>query len=213
MKTVLGKKIGMTQIFTEEGIVIPVTVVEAGPVVITQVKTVKTDGYNAVQIGYEKAKESALNKPLKGHFKKSDIEAKRYLAEFKVEDNIPYEIGQTITVADFEEGKKVDVTGTSKGKGTQGAIKRHGQARGPMGHGSKHHRLIGSRGASSTPSRVIKGLNGPGRTGFETITTQNLVIAKILPEKNIMLIKGAVPGPKGSLLKIRDAIKVGRKNK
>lgn len=213
MKTVLGKKIGMTQIFTEEGIVIPVTVVEAGPVVITQVKTEETDGYNAVQIGYQKARESALNKPLKGHFKKSDIEAKRYLTEFRVDDNTSYEIGQIITVADFEEGKKVDVTGTSKGKGTQGAIKRHGQSRGPMGHGSKHHRLIGSRGASSTPSRVIKGLNGPGRTGFETITTQNLVIAKILPEKNIMLIKGAVPGPKGALLKIRDAIKVGRKNK
>lgn len=210
MKTVLGKKIGMTQIFTEEGIVIPVTVVEVGPVVVTQVRTEATDGYKAVQIGFGKAKESHLNKPLKGHFEKSGLEPKRYLAEFRVDDSTQYEVGQTITVADFEEGKKVDVTGTSKGKGTQGTIKRHGNSRGPMSHGSKHHRLVGSLGASSYPARVFKGQHASGRMGFETITTQNLVIAKILPEKNIMLIKGAVPGPKGTVLKIRDAIKVGK---
>ena len=210
MKTVLGKKIGMTQIFTEEGIVIPVTVVEVGPVVVTQVRTDKVDGYKAVQIGFGKVKESRLNKPQKGHFEKSGLECKRYLAEFRVDDSIQYEVGQTITVSDFQEGKKVDVTGTSKGKGTQGAVKRHGNSRGPMSHGSKHHRLVGSLGASSYPARVFKGQHAAGRMGFETITTQNLVIAKILPEKNIMLIKGAVPGPKGTLLKIRDAIKVGK---
>lgn len=207
MKTILGKKVGMTQIFTEAGEVIPVTVVEAGPVVVTQVKTKDIDGYEGVQIGYEEAKATKVNKPLKGHFEKSNLEFKKHLTEFKVEDASAFETGQTITVEDFEAGKKVDVTGTSKGKGTQGPIKRHNQSRGPMSHGSKYHRGPGSLGASSFPSRVFKGQNGAGRMGAETVTVQNLEVVKTIPEKNVMLVKGAVPGPKGTLLKIKNSVK------
>lgn len=207
MKAILGKKVGMTQIFTEAGEVIPVTVVEAGPVVVTQVKTQDIDGYEGVQVGYEDAKATKVNKPLKGHFEKSNVEFKKHLIEFRVEDAKTYETGQTITVEDFEVGKKVDVTGTSKGKGTQGPIKRHGQSRGPMAHGSKFHRGPGGLGGSSFPGRVFKGQKAAGRMGAETVTVQNIEVVKTIPEKNVMLLKGAVPGPKGTLLTIKNSIK------
>ena len=197
MKTILGKKMGMTQIFTEHGTVVPVTVVEAGPMTVTQIKTVETDGYNAVQFGYEDAKPQRVNKPMTGHFDKNEIAPKKHLAEFRPEEGETYEIGQQITVADFEAGKKLDVTGTSKGKGTQGNIKRHGHHRGPMSHGSKHKRLAGALAAGTYPSRVFKGNAGPGRMGRETVTVQNVELVKVIEEQNLMLIKGAVPGNKG----------------
>ena len=206
MKTILGKKLGMTQIFTEHA-VIPVTVVEAGPVTVTQIKTVENDGYDAVQFGFEDAKPQRVNKPMTGHFAKNDIAPKKHLAEFRPEDGEAYEIGQQITVADFEEGKKLDVTGTSKGKGTQGNIKRHGNHRGPMSHGSKHKRLAGALAAGTYPSRVFKGNAGPGRMGRETVTVQNVELVKVIEEKNLMLIKGAVPGNKGGIVRIQYAVK------
>lgn len=207
MKTILGKKMGMTQIFTETGTVIPVTVVEAGPMTVTQIKTVETDGYDAVQFGYEDAKPQRVNKPMTGHFAKNDIAPKKHLAEFRPEEGETYEIGQQITVADFEEGKKLDVTGTSKGKGTQGNIKRHGHHRGPMSHGSKHKRLAGALAAGTYPSRVFKGNAGPGRMGRETVTVQNVELVKVIEEQNLMLIKGAVPGNKGGIVRIQYAVK------
>ena len=206
MKTILGKKLGMTQIFTEHA-VIPVTVVEAGPVTVTQIKTVENDGYDAVQFGFEDAKPQRVNKPMTGHFAKNDIAPKKHLAEFRPEDGETYEIGQQITAADFEEGKKLDVTGTSKGKGTQGNIKRHGHHRGPMSHGSKHKRLAGALAAGTYPSRVFKGNAGPGRMGRETVTVQNVELVKVIEEKNLMLIKGAVPGNKGGIVRIQYAVK------
>ena len=206
MKTILGKKLGMTQIFTEHA-VIPVTVVEAGPVTVTQIKTVENDGYDAVQVGFEDQKPQRVNKPMTGHFAKNDIAPKKHLAEFRPEDGEAYEIGQQITVADFEEGKKLDVTGTSKGKGTQGNIKRHGHHRGPMSHGSKHKRLAGALAAGTYPSRVFKGNAGPGRMGRETVTVQNVELVKVIEEKNLMLIKGAVPGNKGGIVRIQYAVK------
>ena len=206
MKTILGKKLGMTQIFTEHA-VIPVTVVEAGPVTVTQIKTVENDGYDAVQFGFEDAKPQRVNKPMTGHFAKNDIAPKKHLAEFRPEEGEAYEIGQQITVADFEEGKKLDVTGTSKGKGTQGNIKRHGHHRGPMSHGSKHKRLAGALAAGTYPSRVFKGNAGPGRMGRETVTDQNVELVKVIEEKNLMLIKGAVPGNKGGIVRIQYAVK------
>ena len=206
MKTILGKKLGMTQIFTEHA-VIPVTVVEAGPVTVTQIKTVENDGYDAVQFGFEDAKPQRVNKPMTGHFAKNDIAPKKHLAEFRPEDGEAYEIGQQITVADFEEGKKLNVTGTSKGKGTQGNIKRHGHHRGPMSHGSKHKRLAGALAAGTYPSRVFKGNAGPGRMGRETVTVQNVELVKVIEEKNLMLIKGAVPGNKGGIVRIQYAVK------
>ena len=207
MKTILGKKMGMTQIFTEAGAVVPVTVVEAGPVTVTQVKTVETDGYYAVQIGFEDAKPQRVNKPMTGHFEKAGVAPKKHLAEFRIEDGEAYELGQQITVADFEAGKKLDVTGTSKGKGTQGNIKRHGHHRGPMSHGSKHKRLAGALAAGTYPSRVFKGNAGPGRMGRETVTVQNVELVKVIEEKNLMLIKGAVPGNKGGIVRIQYAVK------
>ena len=207
MKAILGKKIGMTQIFAETGEVIPVTVIEAGPEVVTQVKTVETDGYNAVQVGFEDQKAHRVNKPLTGHFAKSGVSAKKHLAEFRVEDGETYEVGQIITVADFEEGSKLDITGTSKGKGTQGNIKRHGHHRGPMTHGSKHKRLAGALAAGTYPSRVFKGNKAPGRMGRETVTVQNVVLVKVDTDRNLMLVKGAVPGGKGSLVSIQYAVK------
>ena len=207
MKAILGKKIGMTQIFSEEGAVIPVTVIEAGPEVVTQVKTVESDGYSAVQVGFEDQKEHRVNKPMAGHFKKAGVSPKKHLSEFRTEEGDTYELGQTITVADFEEGMKIDITGTSKGKGTQGNIKRHHHRRGPMSHGSKHKRLPGALAAGTYPSRVFKGNAGPGRTGRDTVTVQNLVLVKVIAERNLMLVKGAVPGNKGGLLKIKPAIK------
>ena len=207
MKTILGKKMGMTQIFTEHGAVVPVTVVQAGPMTVTQIKTVETDGYDAVQFGFVDAKPQRVNKPMTGHFQKNDITPKKYLAEFRPEEGETYEVGQQITVADFEEGKKLDVTGTSKGKGTQGNIKRHGHHRGPMSHGSKHKRLAGALAAGTYPSRVFKGNAGPGRMGRETVTVQNVELVKVIEEQNLMLIKGAVPGNKGGLVRIQYAVK------
>ena len=207
MKTLLGKKIGMTQIFTEDGVVVPVTVIEAGPEVVTQVKTVETDGYNAVQVGFEDQKPQRVTKPLTGHFEKAGVAPKKHLAEFRVDEGETYEVGQEITVADFEEGMKLDVTGISKGKGTQGNIKRHGHRRGPMTHGSKHKRLAGALAAGTYPSRVFKGNKAPGRMGRETVTVQNVVLVKVIADRNLLLVKGAVPGKKGGVLRIRPAIK------
>ena len=207
MKMILGKKIGMTQIFTEAGDVIPVTVIEAGPETVTQIKTVETDGYNAVQVGFEDAKPQRVNKPMTGHYAKAGVPVKKHLAEFIPCEGETYEVGQTITVADFEEGKKLDITGVSKGKGTQGNIKRHGHHRGPMTHGSKHKRLAGALAAGTYPSRVFKGNAGPGRMGRETVTVQNIVLVKVIEDRNLMLVKGAVPGNKGGLLRISYAVK------
>ena len=207
MKMILGKKVGMTQIFTEAGDVVPVTVIEAGPEVVTQIKTVETDGYNAVQVGFEDQKPQRVNKPMTGHFAKNDIPVKKHLAEFRTEEGESYEVGQVITVADFEVGKKLDITGTSKGKGTQGNIKRHGHHRGPMTHGSKHKRLAGALAAGTYPSRVFKGNKGPGRMGRETVTVQNVELVKVIEDRNLMLVKGAVPGNKGGLLRIQYAVK------
>ena len=207
MKTLLGKKIGMTQIFTEDGQVVPVTVVEAGPEVVTQIKTVETDGYNAVQVGYEDQKAHRVNKPMNGHYEKAGVAPKKHLAEFRIEDGETYELGQEITVADFEEGMKIDITGISKGKGTQGNIKRHGHHRGPMSHGSKHKRLAGALAAGTYTSRVFKGNKAPGRMGRDKITVQNVVLVKVIADRNLMLVKGAVPGKKGGVVRIRPAIK------
>lgn len=207
MKTILGKKVGMTQIFAETGEVIPVTVIQAGPEVVTQIKTVETDGYSAVQVGFEDTMTHRLNKPQKGHLAKSGEALKKHLAEFVPAEGETYELGQTITVADFEVGSKMDVTGVSKGKGTQGNIKRHGHHRGPMTHGSKHKRLAGALAGATYPSRVFKGNKGPGRTGRDTVTVQNVDLVKIDTDRNLMLLKGAVPGGKGSLVKIQYAVK------
>jgi large subunit ribosomal protein L3 len=207
MKAILGKKVGMTQIFSEAGEIIPVTVIEAGPAVVTQIKTVETDGYYGVQIGFEDKKTSRVIKPEAGHFKKAGVSAKKHLAEFRPEEGDAFELGQAITVADFEEGTKLDITGTSKGKGTQGNIKRNHHRRGPMSHGSKHKRLPGGLAAATYPSRVFLGNEGPGRTGRDTVTVQNLVLVKTIADRNLMLVKGAVPGNKGGLLKIRTAVK------
>ena len=207
MKAILGKKIGMTQIFKESGEVVPVTVIEAGPEVVTQIKTVETDGYDAVQVGFEDQKPQRVNKPMTGHFEKSGTAPKKYLAEFRNDEGETYEVGQIITVADFEEGKKLDITGVSKGKGTQGNIKRHGHHRGPMTHGSKHKRLAGALAGATYPSRVFPGNAGPGRMGRDTVTVQNVELVKIDTDRNLMLVKGAVPGGKGSLVKIRYAVK------
>ena len=207
MLTILGKKMGMTQIFTESGEMIPVTVVEAGPATVTQVKTVETDGYNAVQIGFENLKENRAIKPQKGHFDKWNSPLKRHLTEIRLEEGETYENGQIITVEYFEEGSLLDVTGTSKGKGTQGNIKRHGHSRGPMTHGSKHKRMVGALAGASYPGRVFKGNDGPGRMGRDTITVQNVELVKTIPERHVMLIKGALPGKKGGILKIQYAVK------
>ena len=206
-KIILGKKVGMTQIFTEEGVNIPVTVIEAGPCPVVQIKTMETDGYDAVQIGYVDLKEGRANKPTKGHFAKWETPLKKYLAEFRMAEGEAYEAGTEITVTDFEEGKKLDVTGTSKGKGTQGNIKRHHHHRGPMTHGSKHKRLPGALAAGTYPSRVFKGNKGPGRMGRETVTVQNVELVKVIPERNILLVKGAIPGGRGSIVRVRYAVK------
>lgn len=208
MKAILGRKIGMTQIFTEDGTVIPVTVIEAGPVKVVQKKTVEKDGYNAIQVGFGDIREKKVNKPLKGHFDKAGVEYKRYLREFRVENIDEYEVGQEIKVDIFNAGDKVDVTGTSKGKGFQGVIKRHNQSRGPESHGSKYHRAVGSLGASTFPARVFKTKKLPGHMGHERVTVQNLEVVRVDAEKNLILIKGSVPGPKGGLLTIKQSVKV-----
>ena len=207
MKGILGKKIGMTQIFSEAGEMIPVTVIEAGPCVVTQLKTEETDGYKAVQLGFEDQKEHRLTKPERGHFAKAGVACKKYLGEFRLDEDENYEVGQTVTAADFEVGAKLDITGTSKGKGTQGNIKRHHHRRGPMTHGSKHKRLPGGLAAATYPSRVFRGNKAPGRKGRDTVTMQNLELVKVIADRNLMLVKGAVPGNKGGLLRIKYAVK------
>ena len=207
MKGILGKKIGMTQLFSEAGEMIPVTVIEAGPCVVTQLKNEETDGYKAVQLGFEDQKEQRLTKPERGHFAKAGVACKKYLGEFRLDEDESYELGQTVSAADFEEGAKLDITGTSKGKGTQGNIKRHHHRRGPMTHGSKHKRLPGGLAAATYPSRVFLGNKAPGRTGRDTVTVQNLELVKVIADRNLMLVKGAVPGSKGGLLRIKAAVK------
>jgi len=205
-KGILGRKIGMTQVFAENGDLIPVTVVEATPNVVLQVKNAETDNYEAVQLGFEDKREKLSNKPEKGHVAKANTTPKRFVREFNGVDLAEYEVGQEVKVSIFAEGDIVDVTGISKGKGFQGAIKRHGQSRGPMAHGSRYHRRPGSMGPVA-PNRVFKGKLLPGRMGGEQITVQNLQIVKVDEERNLLLIKGNVPGPRKALLKVKTAIK------
>lgn len=197
----------MTQVFDETGVVTAVTVVQAEPNIVTQVKTVETDGYNSIQVGYLDKKEKHTTQPLKGHFAKAGVGYKKFLREFKVEDPAQYNPGDEITVEIFEQGQRVDVVGTSKGKGTQGVIKRHNYSRGPMTHGSKYHRGGGARSAAAYPGRVFKGRAGMGRMGNERVTVQNLEIVRIDSERNLILIKGAIPGNKGGLVTIKETVK------
>ena len=206
-KGIIGKKIGMTQIFDEKGNVIPVTVIEATPNIVAQVKTVETDGYNSIQLGYGEVKDKHINKPEKGHFTKAGLAAKKHLREFRVEDVENYKVGDEVKADIFEAGEKIDVQGTTKGKGFQGVIKRHGQHRGPMGHGSMYHRRPGSMGSTSTPGRVFKGKKLPGHMGTLTVTIQNLEVVMVDVENNCILIKGNIPGPKKSLVIIKSAVK------
>ncbi|AGK51892.1 50S ribosomal protein L3 [Bacillus sp. 1NLA3E] len=205
-KGILGRKIGMTQVFAENGDLIPVTVVQAAANVVLQVKTVETDGYESVQVGFEDKREKLSNKPEKGHVSKANTTPKRFVREFRGVNLGEYEVGQEVKVDIFAEGEIVDVTGVSKGKGFQGVIKRHGQSRGPMAHGSRYHRRPGSMGPVA-PNRVFKGKKLAGRMGGEQVTVQNLQIVKVDTERNLLLIKGNVPGPKKALLKIKSAIK------
>ncbi len=209
MKAIIGKKIGMTQIFDEKGTVIPVTAIQAGPCVVAQVKTTETDGYNSVQLGFGEVKEKHMNKPEKGHFAKAGISNKKYLREFRV-DSIDVKVGDEVKADVFTAGEKIDVQGTTKGKGFQGVIKRHGQSRGPMGHGSMYHRRPGSMGPTSTPGRVFKGKKLPGHMGVQTVTIQNLDVVRVDLDKNVILVKGSVPGAKGSLLKLRATVKAAK---
>lgn len=207
-KFILGKKIGMTQVFTEDGLSIPVTAVQAGPISVVQLKTKEQDGYCAVKVGYYDIKESRANKPEKGAFDKAGVAPKRYLKEFRTDSNDGFEIGKEINVGEmFSEGDIVDVSGVSKGKGFAGTIKRYRTARGRETHGSHFHRRPGSMGGASNPSRVFKGKKLPGHMGAEKVTVQNLVVVKIYEDKNILLIKGAVPGPKNGFLVINEAVK------
>ena len=207
MKNILGRKIGMTQIFEENGAVIPVSVVEAGPLVVVQKKTVEKDGYNAIQVGFENIKSHRVNKPRKGHFEKANVEYKRFLREFLVENVAEYEIGQVLKADVFSVGDMVDVTGTSKGKGTQGVVKRHGFATGPESHGSKFNRRPGGLSAATYPGRVFKGHRMMGRMGNERVTDQNLEVVRVDVDKNLILIKGAIPGPKKGLIRIKSTTK------
>ena len=206
-KAILGTKIGMTQIFDEAGKVIPVTVILAGPCTVVQKKTVETDGYEAIQVGYGEVKEKQVNKPLKGHFAKADTANKKYLRELRLEDISAYEVGTEIKADIFEAGEKIDVTGISKGKGFAGPMKRWGLHRGPMTHGSGYHRGSGSMGACSAPGRVMKGKKLPGHMGVKKVTVQNLEVVKVVADENIILVKGAVPGNKGGLVTVRNAVK------
>jgi len=206
-KAIIGKKIGMTQIFSPEGKLIPVTVIEAGPCPVVQKKTVETDGYEAVQLGFALKKAKRVNKPEKGHFAKAGVEATRILKEFKLENAAELNLGDVIKVDTFVEGDKIDVTGTSKGHGYAGTVKRFGTHRGPMAHGSKYHRGPGSMGACSTPSKVMKGKKLPGHMGVEKVTIQNLDVVKVDAERNLLLVKGAVPGPRGGYVTVKNAVK------
>lgn len=206
-KAIIGKKVGMTQIFDENGRVIPVTVVEAGPCVVVQKKTVETDGYDAIQVGFGELRGKLVNKPRKGHFAKAGVSLRRTLKEFRMEDVANYNVGDEIKVDTFEIGDKVDVSGVSKGKGFQGTIKRWNASRGPMSHGSKFHRAPGSMGAASDPSRTFKNKRMPGHMGAKNTTVLNLEVVKIMPEKNIILIKGGIPGPNKGTVVIRNSVK------
>ncbi len=206
-KAILATKVGMTQIFNENGVLIPVTVLQATPNVVTQIKTVENDGYAAVQVGYGDIREVLVNKPRKGHFAKAGVANKRFLREFKFENAADYTVGQEIKANIFAEGDKIDVTGISKGKGFQGAIKRHGLSRGPMKHGSKYHRHAGSNGAATTPGRVFKGKHMPGHMGAVKVTVQNLEVVKVDVDNNLLLVKGAVPGSKKSMIVLKETVK------
>lgn len=205
-KGILGRKIGMTQIFTDKGLAIPVTVVEAGPCIVVQKKTPEKDGYNAIQIGFGVKRERLFSKPVKGHFAKAGLRPVRFLRELRVEDPGAYEVGQEIKTDIFAQGEKVDVVGITKGKGFAGGIKRHGFHRGPMTHGSKYHRRPGSLGAKG-PARVYKGRKLPGHMGAERVTVQNLEVIKVDTDRNLLAIKGALPGPKGGLLMVKPTTK------
>lgn len=211
-KGILGKKLGMTQIFSPEGKLIPVTVVEANPSVVLQTKTVETDGYNAVQLGYGTVKDKAVTKPMKGHFVKAGVKPVKFIREFRLASAPEYAVGQTIACDLFAQGELVDVIGTAKGKGFAGGIKRHNFARGPMAHGSKSHREPGSMGPrmSGGGGKVFKGKKLPGRMGNQKVTVQRLTVVRVDTERNLILIRGAVPGPKGGCLVIRDTVKPGK---
>lgn len=206
-KGILGRKLGMTELFDEQGRAIPLTVIEAGPCVVVQKKTTKTDGYNALQVGFGEVKERSLNKPLKGHFARANVKPRRFLRELRLDNVEGYEVGQEIKVDIFAPGDRVDVTGITKGKGFAGGVKRWGFGRGPMAHGSKYHRGPGSL-QSRDAARVFKGRRMPGHLGHERVTIQNLKVFRVDPEKNLLLVKGAVPGPRGSLVLIKDTVKV-----
>ena len=206
-KGLIGRKVGMTQIFDEEGKVIPVTAIEVGPCTVTQIKTVEQDGYTAVQLGFGDVKERKLNKPELGHLSKNKLAPKKYLREFRLDSVEGMKVGDELKADVFAVGDKVDIQGTSKGKGFQGVIKRHGQSRGPMGHGSMYHRRPGSMGPTSTPGRVFPGKNLPGHMGVETVTIQNLEVVKVDLDKNVILVKGSVPVAKGAILKVKSSVK------
>ena len=206
-KAILGKKIGMTQFFRADGTMIPVTVIEAGPCPVVQKKTVANEGYDSVQLGFAELRDKLANKPRKGHFAKANVKAMRYLREFRLDDAASYEVGQILKADVFHEGDKVDISGTSKGHGFQGVVKRHGQGRGRMTHGSHFHRAPGSMSACSDPSRVFKTKNLPGHMGSEHVTVQNLEVVRVDAERNLMLVKGAVPGAKGSFVTVKSTVK------
>ena len=209
-KAILATKVGMTQIFNEDGVLTPVTVLQAGPCVVTQIKTVENDGYSAVQVGFADKRENLDNKPMKGQFDKAGVSCKRFVREFKFENAEEYAVAQEIKADIFAAGDKIDATAISKGKGFQGAIKRFGQHRGPMAHGSKFHRHQGSNGACSDPSKVFKGKGMPGHMGSKRVTIQNLEVVRVDAENNLILVKGAVPGPKKSLVTIKETVKSGK---
>ena len=206
-KAILATKVGMTQVFNEDGVLTPVTVLQAGPCVVTQVKTAENDGYDAVQVGYVDKREKLVTKPVKGHFDKAGVSYKRYVREFRFENASEYSVKDEIKADIFAAGDKIDATAVSKGKGFQGAIKRHGQHRGPMAHGSKFHRHQGSNGSATTPGRVFKGKGMPGHMGNVKVTIQNLEIVRVDAENSLILVKGAVPGPKKSLVTIKETVK------
>ena len=208
VKAIIGKKVGMTQLFDPDGKVIPVTVIEAGPCMVVQKKDAENDGYISVQLGFSEMREKLTNKPQKGHFAKAGVAVQRVLKEFRLENIDQYNVGDVVKADVFAEGDKIDVTGTSKGKGFQGTIKRHGQSRGPMSHGAgPTHRHAGSMGAGTDPSRIMKGKKMPGHMGAEQVTIQNLDVIKVDAEKNLLVIRGAIPGPKGGVVFIKDAVK------
>ncbi len=209
-KAILATKVGMTQIFNEDGVLVPVTVLQAGPCVVTQVKTVENDGYKAVQVGFVDKREKLVSKPVKGHFDKAGVSYKRYVREFRLDNAEDYSVKDEIKADVFAAGDKIDATAISKGKGFQGAIKRHGQHRGPMAHGSKFHRHQGSNGSATTPGRVFKGKGMPGHMGHVQVTVQNLEVVRVDADNNLILVKGSVPGPKKSLVTIKETTKVSK---